>query len=406
MLTADLIDVRRRGDELALVAFAGARRELATELAGAMLAVARAQVGSSRDVVEHALAAVAAPSRARRLALALRKILDDDASWEGATGLDPVALRRAVFERAAAVRAALGDDERLDREAVLAEVAPGLGLDAGALERALFSDLRAAEVLRGLDLHSAEAIVERYARQQVQAVLLRAVRVRVHLRCDSPGAYRALFRQVKFLRLLYALREAEDGGYELEVDGPFSLFESVTKYGLQLALLLPVLEGARSYRLEADVRWGREGRALRFKHEGGGGAPVAARPLSDDAQALLDALVRAETPWRARRADSILALPGVGLCVPDLRLEHRETGEVVHVELLGFWSREAVFRRKELVERGLADRIVFAVSSQLRVREELLDDDCAGALYVYKRVPAARVLLERVEALAARRIRG
>ena len=34
------------------------------------------------------------------------------------------------------------------------------------------------------------------------------------LRCDSPGAYRAIFRQVKFLRLLHVLREGEDGAYE------------------------------------------------------------------------------------------------------------------------------------------------------------------------------------------------
>lgn len=144
---------------------------------------------------------------------------------------------------------------------------------------------------------------------------------------------------------------------------------------------------------------------LRFSHEGGG-AVASARPLSDDAQALLDGIAREGGPWRGRLADTIVALPGVGLCVPDLSLAHVETGEVVHVELLGYHSREAVFRRKELVERGLAERVVFVASSQLRVREDAIAEDSSGALYVYKRMPSARVLLERVEALSARTLRA
>ena len=95
-------------------------------------------------------------------------------------------------------------------------------------------------------------------------------------------------------------------------------------------------------------------------------------------------------------------MPGVGLCVPDLVFDHATTGERVYLEVLGFWSRDAVWRRVELVERGLAQRILFAVSQHLRVSEEVLGDDLPGALYVYKRVMSARAMLERVEALAAR----
>jgi len=65
-----------------------------------------------------------------------------------------------------------------------------------------------------------------------------------------------------------------------------------------------------------------------------------------------------------------------------------------------------VWKRKALVDQGLVERVVFVISTHLRVSEALLEDDGAGALYVYKRVPSARVLLERVEALAARRVRS
>src|SRR6185295_12353862 len=111
----------------------------------------------------------------------------------------------------ASARAALGDDARFDRAALLGEIAALHALSADDLERNLFADLRSAEVLKGVGLSSGEAVVACYGSQQVQAVLLRALSVRVVLRCDSPGAYRAIFRRIKFLRLCYALRALDDG---------------------------------------------------------------------------------------------------------------------------------------------------------------------------------------------------
>ena len=54
-------------------------------------------------------------------------------------------------------------------------------------------------------------------------------------------------------------------------------------------------------------------------------------------------------------------------------------GAPVYLEVLGFWSREAVWRRVELVERGLPHRILFAVSKHLRVSEAALDDELPGS---------------------------
>ena len=62
------------------------------------------------------------------------------------------------------------------------------------------------------------------------------------------------------------------------------------------------------------------------------------------------------------------------LCVPDLAFVRERDGARVHFELLGFWSREAVWRRVELVRAGLPHRILFAVSRSLRVGEAVLDD--------------------------------
>ena len=69
----------------------------------------------------------------------------------------------------------------------------------------------------------------------------------------------------------------------------------------------------------------------------------------------------------------------MGLSVPDLVFERRTAGaprERVYLEVMGYWSRAAVWKRVELVRAGLAERILFAVSAKLRVSEDVLDDDC------------------------------
>jgi hypothetical protein len=66
---------------------------------------------------------------------------------------------------------------------------------------------------------------------------------------------------------------------------------------------------------------------------------------------------------------------------------------------MGYWSRAAVWKRVELVQAGLSQRILFAVSARLRVSEAVLDGELPGALYVYKRTMSARAIAERLEEL-------
>ena len=109
------------------------------------------------------------------------------------------------------------------------------------------------------------------------------------------------------------------------------------------------------------------------------------------------ALAERRGPWSVRRSSAILNLPGVGVVVPDLELKKGD--RKVYLEVLGFWSRDAVWRRVEMSQRGLREPVLFAVSARLRVSEDVLGDDAPSALYVYKGVMSARAVLERAEAL-------
>jgi predicted nuclease of restriction endonuclease-like RecB superfamily len=245
----------------------------------------------------------------------------------------------------------------------------------------------------------AGSLVAWYIRSQYQAVLLKAVRLRVEVCSDYPGVYRALFNKLKFLKLLHVITPLDDEGYRIEIDGPYTLFRSVTKYGFQLAMLLPTLDNLDRWSLDAEVIWGKEKRRLNFhleeksrsKNDGSGKKAVR---LPEEVRTFIKRFTKLGTGWSVESSAEILELPGVGLCVPDLVFTDMETGEQVFFEIMGFWSRDAVWRRVELVEKGLPYRIIFAVSNRLRVSQEVLDADLPGSLYVYKGVMDPRRVAE------------
>ena len=404
MLTADLVRARVKGKDLVLTRLAGKQRDRAVEIAEELLEAVRGQVGCSRETVREVVHGIAVAPRERKLTDGLIKLIDDACEYAEASSVEPVELRRELFLAAAAARRGLEDGSNFDRDAAIGAAAAARGMAPEALEAALFSDLRGAHQLLALAPLTASGLVAAYERASVQAVLLKAVRVIAEVECTHAATARALFRKVKFHRLLCSIEERGGGAYRLAIDGPYSLFESVTKYGLELALVLPALEACDRLELVAEVRWGKERRTAEFRHSQRREAPPVASPaadLPDDVRALHEAFAALDTPWRVEVASRILELPGVGLCVPDLVFE-RPGQPPVYLEVLGYWSRDAVWRRVELVERGLEARILFAVSSRLRVSEAVLESSDHGALYVYKGAMSARAVERKLDSLIKR----
>jgi hypothetical protein len=417
VLSVDLVRARKKKDQLELPAVRPEERLRALALAEQLLSLYAASVGETRAAIAAQLDLVPHAAKEQRTFRALAKLAEDEAEFESQPPLDPAETRRAVFTHAAA-RWRRGEVPTQTRRAVLEVVGAELGQPPEVVERALFADLRDEERLVRAPTVDARALVTRWPRAEAQAVLLRATRLSITFRAANAAGARALFRRLKFHRLLFTLQAEEGGRHRVELDGPASLFEASTRYGLELALVLPLLDELAEFELRADVRWGKEKQPLTFTMVGGfaraaAATPTAALPgsappadaganpsaLSDELQRLVEQLHALDRGWRAAPAEAMIALPGVGLVVPDLTLTHPD-GRVAHVEVMGHWSRAAVWRRVELIEAGATAPLVVAASERLRVSEEVLPPDAPGCLYVYKGVMRAGALLERVERVA------
>ncbi len=399
MILPEHVIAQRRSGALVLRQIDAAGRARAEKIATDLLAIAKRHVGESRGELEAAMDTVDADARDVKVKAGLIKLVLDRCTFEAEPPAPPEDLRAEIFKRAAAERREHG---HVDRAALIASVAAAHDIAEDAFERALYADLKASHTMTAAPDIGPALLADAFIRGQAQAVLLRAERVVARVTCRSPGALRALFRALKFHRLLFtAMRDGD--AHVIGIDGPMSLFESGTKYGPRLAMALPALEATDTLALEAIVRWGKTREKLVFKHE----HALASRadgeepPLPDEVEALFVALSKGGYDLRVKRSDAILTLPGVGTCIPDLELTDVR-GRVAYVEVLGFWSREAVWRRVELAQRGLGARVVFCVSSRLRVSEEALPEDLPSALYVYKGAISPRAVADRARALLER----
>lgn len=399
MLTTELLRVRNRNGELHLQYLRDKVIDEVKAIAADFVDVLTHSIGDSRDTIEDALDAVPVPVTLRVVAAGLRKLLDDRCVWNVPTGIEPEALRREVFLAAAAAHRALDVRGEFDRATVLMEIAPKLGLTLEGIDAALYADLRENQRLNEFQPLSPDALIERYNLGLAQAALLRATRVVVHVAGDSPDAYRRLFRAARFHGLLYVVERTPEKGYVITLDGPFSLFDAVQKYGLRLAMFLPRVVGMRKWHVHADLLWGKDRKPLHLEISPKDRLVSHAADFSSsgpDLDAFQSAFAKLESEWSVRENEHIFAMPGEIVCIPDLVFSHRDTGEEVFLEAFGFWSRDAVWQRVEAVRKGFPARIILAIGKHLRVSEEVLDEDAAGELYVYRATMSPRAILERL----------
>lgn len=401
MLTTDLVRVRKTATGLHPRFLDAKARAKVLPIARALVAAYAGSVGRSRAELEAALDAVEVPAQLRVVSLGLRKLCEDRAELAAKSDLDPEAVRAAVFEASAAAHRALDVKDRFDRARVIDGVAAAMGATAEAIEAALYADLRDAEKLERFEAIDAEELVDRYNLALAQGVLLRASKVTVTVTGETPDRYRRLFRAARFHGLLHVVTGDPAGGYTITLDGPFSLFDSVQRYGLKLAMFLPSVLACADFRLVAEIVWGKARERTRF--ELGPEAGLVARrhepPSSTpELDTFCEAFRRLASEWSVAASDRIFALPGEVACVPDLVFTSAETGEEVYLEAFGFWSREAVWKRVELLRKGFPSRILLAVPKQLRVSEDVLGESDAGELYVYRATMSPRAVLERLRA--------
>ncbi len=409
MLTADLVQVRVYRQEVR-PRYIDASDEANLGLAEELIEIFRAHEGRARHELDSELQELLGTGTEFLLHRGLVKLLLDRSTFDTEAEVEPLELRREVFEAAAAAyaRAGTGESEsgeteplHFDRNAVLAGVGERLQLAPRQIERGLYADLKDEQILIEWKRCRPSWLLERYNVALAQGVLYKAAELEISIDGGDIRQHRELFRKIKFFQLMHSVEGDAATGYKIVLDGPLSVLKSSGRYGLQMASFLPTLLHFDRWSLTARLLWGKKRRELSFRLSPATGLKPHTRLTGqwqpEELTWLPEQFAKLDCDWRVSTDAELVDLGGRGVLVPDYVFEHAG-GMRVCMEVFGFWNRGAVASRLELLRRHGPENLVLAISKQLAAGRDALDE-IPGEVFVFRATPVARKVLKLLEEL-------
>jgi predicted nuclease of restriction endonuclease-like RecB superfamily len=241
------------------------------------------------------------------------------------------------------------------------------------IERGLYADLAENRVLERFDPPAPETLLHRYNLSQVQGVFYRADHITIHVHRNDPGEYKYLFRYLKLFRLMTYIEGDADTGFTITIDGPASLFAANTRYGVEIAKVIPALLHVAHWSLEARLPYKNpySGRLERqgFRLDESCGLVSHYSPGKPYDSLLEESFARRwsrlNTAWKLEREVDLVPVRG-SVMIPDFRLVHPD-GRDFLLEIVGYWRPEYLRKKFWQARSHDADNLILAVSERLNL---------------------------------------
>lgn len=362
-----------------------------------LLELFRRSVGSTRNDIEQQTKEQFENATDQLVIQGLVKVLEDRCEFSMQSDLEPEVIRQHLFLAAAKARKAcstegdtnekdaslLAKPETLPRAAIFAAVAEELNTTSDILEQQLFADLRSEQRMTKFADLTPERMLHRYNVGLAQGILLRATNIEIKIKSVTPQRLRQLLRRAKFHRLLCHVANASDEAVCLSLDGPLSLFSVTQKYGLQLALFLPAVIHCSEFHLTADVRWSTKKipKIFELAHEDGLIADQADQGvfMPEEVQMFVNLFREQIDDWDLVEQPELIPLAD-SYWIPDFQLVHKESGQVVMLEIFGFWRKQNITDHLERLRSNVTTPFLVAIGKELRVEEETAEEFPANVI--------------------------
>jgi hypothetical protein len=389
MLTADLAMSWQRGNRISPRCIdADAPQYLNT--AEDLILIITQHVHRSRAELEKALDQYVGIGTDYRILRGLIKLLLDRCEFETVAIREPMELRQMLFLKARAQHPVITAESR---QQLLTELAVEMECESEKIHQGLYADLSDQQQLTSFEALTGGELLDRYNLAQAQALLYRCVSLHLSLHAQQPAVSRRLFAEIKACRLIHSIHGSPTTGYEIRLNGPISLFHRSQKYGIQMALLLPILLHYPDWQMRAEIST-KNGTAFfelsseqdRFRSHYFIEEIPPDSPLIEN---LLSTWNDQASDWAIARCAEVIDL-GESAFAPDIVFTH-SSGKSVRMELLGYWTpRYLQDRLKEFKQAGLTNYIL-AASEEMLCSRDTPKNLPASVLSFKKALPAREV---------------
>jgi uncharacterized protein len=376
MLPTDLLMSRPNGEEMVPKRLPLDGKSLAT--AEHLIRLFQQSQGTTQKELDRLLQELEGETTDYRIKRGLAHLLKSEtfSTFEIISPLDPQLLRQRVFtlsaqapplpEAAATTLTTLATQlsEELEHEVLPDQIRAGL-----------YADLSENRILTQFNPPTPEALLHRYNVSQVQGVFYKASQIRINAHRNDPGEYKLLFRYLKLFGLMAYIEGDADHGFAIAIDGPTSLFKASTRYGLDIAKMIPALLHVTKWSLSADLQikdpYTKEQKTKRFSLDSGCGLVSHYPPGKPYDSMLESAFVErwnaSKTEWVLEREVDLIPIPG-SVMIPDFRLVHPD-GRSVLLEIVGYWRPEYLRKKFSQVRQSGCENLILAISERLNLEK-------------------------------------
>jgi predicted nuclease of restriction endonuclease-like RecB superfamily len=348
-----------------------------SDLAIELINYFQSAVGKTQGVLERQLTDFEGDSTDYRVKRGLAYILKSSfCTFEVVSPLEPQMLRERVFSLAAKsvssrestqiTLSKIADEltQELEREVLLEQVRNGL-----------YADLSENKILTVFDAPTAPDLLNRYNLSQVQGVFYKASQLVLNAHRNVPGEYKLLFRYLKLFQLMAYIEGDADYGFTITIDGPTSLFNPSTRYGLAIAKLIPALLHVTKWSLSSILQtrdaYTNTWKTGRFTLNSECGL-VSHYPPGKPYDSMLEASFAdkwdaLKSGWALEREVDLIPIPG-SVMIPDFRLVHSD-GRTFLLEIVGYWRPEYLQKKFSQVRRAGRDDLILAISERLNLEK-------------------------------------
>ncbi|MFM7426308.1 MAG: DUF790 family protein [Elainella sp.] len=375
MLPTDLLIHRQNGEEIVPKRLPVQSRNL--EMATTLITLFQQAQGETQGELDRRLQILEGDSAGYRIQRGLAHLLRSEAfsKFEVVSPLEPQALRQRVFALASqAAPLPQTAPQTLQRLADQLSQELGQEIFPDQIRAGLYADLNENRILTQFEPPQPEALLHRYNLSQVQGVFYKASQIRLHAHRNDPGEYKLLFRYLKLFGLMTYIEGDADHGFTIVIDGPTSLFKPSSRYGLDIAKLIPALLHVTKWSLAADLQWrdsySKEVKSRRFSLESTCDL-VSHYPPGKPYDSFLE-MAFAERwdqtgDWKLEREVDLVPIPG-SVMIPDFRLVHPD-GRSFLLEIVGYWRPEYLRKKFSQVQQSGRQDLILAISERLNLEK-------------------------------------
>ncbi len=384
MLTADLAINFQRGDKIF-------PRLIKTDDEGylrdaeVLIEIFDEFVGKSRGELESELEEYVGTGTDYRILRGFIKLLQDRSEFETESIETPEEIRRKVFLEAGKYGQVLPNSD--ERRTVLETIADEFQSDANTVFNNLYADLSANQKLTEFEEIEPEELLNKYNLAQAQALLYRCVEMKIRIAPSDAENYRAVFGWIKHFGLIHSVAGNADEGYNITLTGAASLFKSSQKYGIRMAVFLPVLLLCRDWKMSAEISDKKRGTAFytlsseqdelesHYLDE-----PEYKNPVGEK---LVGNWEKYESVWKLKENREVVDL-GKTAFVPDFVLAAGR--KKIYLDILGFWTPKMLKKRLAEFREAKFTKFILAADEELRGSREESDLKSANVIFFKTRL--------------------